>query len=134
MGLVNQELVLFNKIIFANIAYGKGRNHATLEKIKNATKLVDAHMFISGLQKVRTKQSISNINFLMVFTVISKLLFFISTIQNDSHDTAVGDLEVQLCKVQKQQRTIAHTIIRSPTILLIDKATSSLDTDYERVV
>ena len=42
MGLVNQELVLFNKIIFANIAYGKGRNHATLEKIKNATKLVDA--------------------------------------------------------------------------------------------
>ena len=82
MGLVNQELVLFNKIIFANIAYGKGRNHATLEKIKNATKLADAYMFISGLQKVRRKQSISNINFLMFFTVTSKPLFFLSTIQN----------------------------------------------------
>lgn len=34
MGLVNQELVLFNKIIFANSAYAKGRNHAILEKIK----------------------------------------------------------------------------------------------------
>lgn len=82
MGLVNQELVLFNKIIFANIAYGKGRNHATLEKIKNATELADAYIFISGLQKVRRKQSISNINFLMFFTVTSKPLFFLSTIQN----------------------------------------------------
>ncbi|KAK7857493.1 abc transporter b family member 5 [Quercus suber] len=81
MGLVNQELVLFNKIIFANLAYGKARNHATLEKIKNATKLVDAHMFISGLRKVRTKQ----LNY----------YFFLSTIQNASHDTAVGDREAQ---------------------------------------
>lgn len=50
------------------------------------------------------------------------------------HDTVVGDRDVQLCKEQKQQRTIAHTIIRSPKILLIDKATSALDIDYERVV
>lgn len=67
-------------------------------------------MFISGLQKVGTEQSISNINFLMFFTVTSKLLFFHSTIQNASHrpikkkkknashHTVVGDREVQLSK------------------------------------
>lgn len=68
--------------------------------------------------------------------------FFHSTIQNASHHpikknashhTVVGDREVQLSKVQKQQKTIAHTIIRSPEILLIDKATSALDTNYERM-
>lgn len=102
-------------------------------------------MFISGLQKVGTEQSISNINFLMFFTVTSKLLFFHSTIQNASHHpikkkkknashhTVVGDREVQLSKVQKQHKTIAHTIIRSPEILLIDKATSALGTNYERM-
>lgn len=102
-------------------------------------------MFISGLQKVGTEQSISNINFLMFFTVTSKLLFFSfynskryssshqKKKKNASHHTVVGDREVQLSKVQKQQKTIAHTIIRSPEILLIDKATSTLDTNYERM-
>lgn len=48
--------------------------------------------------------------------------------------TVIGDREFQLCKEQKQQRTIAHTIIRNPKILLIDKVTNALDINYERVV
>jgi ATP-binding cassette subfamily B (MDR/TAP) protein 1 len=57
MGLVSQEPVLFNETIRANIAYGKGGN-ATEAEIIAAAELANAHRFISGLQQVRTKQSI----------------------------------------------------------------------------
>ena len=58
MGLVIQEPILFNETIRANIAYGKGGN-ATESEIIAAAELANAHTFISGLQQVRTKKSIS---------------------------------------------------------------------------
>ena len=51
MGLVNQEPVLFNDTIRANIAYGKEGN-ATEAEILAAAELANAHNFISGLQQV----------------------------------------------------------------------------------
>ncbi|KAK3017231.1 hypothetical protein RJ639_007149, partial [Escallonia herrerae] len=50
MGLVNQEPVLFNDTIRANIAYGKEGN-ATEAEIFAAAELANAHKFISGLQQ-----------------------------------------------------------------------------------
>jgi len=58
MGLVIQEPILFNETIRANIAYGRGGN-ATESEIIAAAELANAHTFISGLQQVRTKKSIS---------------------------------------------------------------------------
>ncbi|GKV40584.1 hypothetical protein SLEP1_g48208 [Rubroshorea leprosula] len=52
MGLVRQELVLFNDTIRANIAYGKQGNASGAE-ILDASKLANAHKFISGLHQVR---------------------------------------------------------------------------------
>jgi len=51
MGLVNQEPVLFNDTIRANIAYGKGGD-ATEAEIIAAAELANAHKFISSLQQV----------------------------------------------------------------------------------
>ncbi|XP_059629375.1 ABC transporter B family member 11-like isoform X3 [Cornus florida] len=50
MGLVNQEPVLFNDTIRANIAYGKEGNASEAE-ILAASELANAHNFISGLQQ-----------------------------------------------------------------------------------
>ncbi|ESW26477.1 hypothetical protein PHAVU_003G122700 [Phaseolus vulgaris] len=50
MGLVNQEPVLFNDTIRANIAYGKGGD-ATEAEIIAAAELANAHKFISSLQQ-----------------------------------------------------------------------------------
>ncbi|KAL1561968.1 ABC transporter B member 11 [Salvia divinorum] len=50
MGLVNQEPVLFNDTIRANIAYGKGES-ATEAEIIAAARSANAHEFISGLNQ-----------------------------------------------------------------------------------
>ena len=50
MGLVNQEPVLFNDTIRANIAYGK-EGEATEAEIIAAAEQANAHKFISGLQQ-----------------------------------------------------------------------------------
>nr|QVT92337.1 ABC transporter [Salvia miltiorrhiza] len=52
MGLVNQEPVLFNDTIRANIAYGKGEA-ATEAEIIAAAKSANAHEFISGLSQTK---------------------------------------------------------------------------------
>ncbi|CAA7056186.1 unnamed protein product [Microthlaspi erraticum] len=52
MGLVEQEPVLFNDTIRANIAYGKGSEVAATEsEIVSAAELANAHNFISSIQQ-----------------------------------------------------------------------------------
>ena len=100
IGIVTQEIILFNDTIKANITYGN--MEATEDQIKQAASDANADGFIQRLP--------------------------------DKYDTIVGDRGFRLSGGEKQRIAIARAILKNPPILILDEATSQLDTESERMV
>jgi len=100
LGIVTQDMVLFNDTNKANILFG--RPDATDEEVIEAAKAAYAHEFIMELP--------------------------------EGYETKIGEHGVKLSGGQKQRITIARAILRNPTILILDEATASLDTESEQKV
>ncbi|MBW9151708.1 ABC transporter ATP-binding protein [Clostridium estertheticum] len=100
IGYVLQSPHLFSGTIRDNIIYGK--LNASILEIENAAKLVNAHSFISKLDK--------------------------------KYDTQVGEGGGNLSTGEKQLISFARAILADPALFVLDEATSSIDTETERMI
>ena len=100
LGYVLQSPHLFSGSIRDNIRYGN--LDATDEEIIESSKLVDAHEFITTIEK--------------------------------GYDTEVGEGGGMLSTGQKQLISFARAIIRNPRLFVLDEATSSIDTETEKII
>jgi ATP-binding cassette subfamily B protein len=100
LGIVEQDVFLFDGTIADNIGYG-GR-HASEQDIQNAAEVANIREFIESLP--------------------------------NAYDTLIGERGVRLSGGQRQRVAIARAVLADPKILILDEATSNLDTESERLI
>jgi ATP-binding cassette subfamily B protein len=100
LGIVQQEVFLFDGSVRDNIAYG--RSDASDAEVVNAARRANADEFIRRLP--------------------------------EGYDTLIGERGVKLSGGQRQRLSIARALLADPKILILDEATSSLDTESEQLI
>jgi len=100
IGIVSQDVVLFDDTLWQNIRYGN--LHASDTQVQEAARAAYAHDFIMHMSQ--------------------------------GYDTVIGERGVRLSGGEKQRIAIARALLRNAPILILDEATSSLDSASEQVV
>jgi len=105
IGVVTQDTSLLHRSVGENIAYG--RHQASLQEIIQASKRANAHEFILGLTDMNGRKA---------------------------YDAHVGERGVKLSGGQRQRIAIARMFLKDAPILVLDEATSSLDSEVEAAI
>ena len=100
LGVVEQDVFLFDGTIAQNIAYS--RKQATSDEIRGAAEVANALEFIDRLP--------------------------------DGLNSLIGERGVRLSGGQRQRLAIARAVLADPKLLILDEATSNLDTESEQLI
>jgi len=100
LGIVEQDVFLFDGTIRDNIAYA--RPDARAEEIAHAARVARADVFIEKL--------------------------------DDGYDTRIGERGVKLSGGERQRLALARAVLADPRVLILDEATSNLDSESERFI
>jgi ABC-type multidrug transport system ATPase subunit len=105
IGMVTQDTSLLHRSIAENIRYG--RLDATEETMVAAARQAHAHEFVMGLTDADGRKG---------------------------YETLVGERGVKLSGGQRQRIAIARVLLKNAPILVLDEATSSLDSEVEAAI
>jgi ATP-binding cassette subfamily B multidrug efflux pump len=103
--VVTQDSGLLNRSISDNILFGKPG--AALAEVENAAKRAKAHDFILALKDAKGRTG---------------------------YDAHIGERGVRLSGGQRQRIAIARALLRNAPVLILDEATSSLDSEIEAAI
>ena len=105
IGVITQDVALLNRSILDNIRYG--RPEATLDEVAAAARLAQADVFIADLKDGKGRSG---------------------------YDAHVGDRGIRLSGGQRQRVAIARVLLKNAPVLVLDEATSSLDSEAEAAI
>ncbi|KAI1907118.1 hypothetical protein LOZ61_006317 [Ophidiomyces ophidiicola] len=109
IGLVQQEPFCFNASIYKNVSYG-----LVGSAWENEDEVMKRKLVKEACQEAFAHEFIDRLP--------------------QGYDTIVGESGIKLSGGQRQRLAIARSIIKKPSILILDEATSSIDVRSERIV